>query len=216
MHDIQAKIIELETQSHIIKLTSDFVKNPANKYSPMPNIMGQDGDKNSPIQAYNQILTDRARIIQNSNETNPLVPPMTLQADRLRESVNLSIANLEKATRQSISEMKNKEKLALDNMRRFPNKERDYIELKRRHEITQGIYLVLLQKKEETALNCGLNNERGKVVDAPYVKKKPVAPRKLFAAIGIMLFTIIIPVAWLFISEQTISLFKEYKNREKE
>ncbi|MDR0537733.1 MAG: tyrosine protein kinase [Tannerellaceae bacterium] len=211
--EIQTKIVELETQAHLIRLMSDFVKDPANQYSPMPGLMSQEGDKSSPIQLYNQMLIERARIIQNSNENNPLVPSLTLQSDRLRESVYLSIENLEKATRQSISDMKAKEKILFNTMKSYPGKERSYIELKRRQEIAQGIYLILLQKREETALESGLASERGKIIDAAFVKKKPVAPRKIYAALGIILFTILIPVVWLFIQTQVSSLLGEYRRR---
>jgi uncharacterized protein involved in exopolysaccharide biosynthesis len=213
LSEIQSKITEMETQSHIIRLMSDFIQTPANKYNQMPVLMSQDGEKNSPIQAYNQVLIERARIIQNSNESNPLVANLTLQADKLRESVHLSIENMAKAMQQSINEMKRKEKLLYDTMKRFPNNERDLIELKRQQEIAQGIYLILLQKREETALSNGLQNERARIIDSAYVKKKPIAPRKIYAALALMIFTIVIPVTWIFIRKQTSVLLDEYRSQ---
>ncbi|MDR2498014.1 MAG: tyrosine protein kinase [Tannerellaceae bacterium] len=211
MRDIQTKIIELETQIYLVKLMDEFVKNPANKYTPMPGMMSPDGDKASSIQQYNQALVERARIIQNSNEQNPLVANLTLQADKLRESVFLSIENMQTASAQAIASVKAKERQIFDLMRRIPDKERDYIDLKREQEIVQGIYLILLQKKEETALQEGLNQDKVKIVDPAFVKKKAVAPRKIFAAIFVMLFTLIIPVVWLFCKTQLLEIAAEYR-----
>ena len=44
-----------------------------------------------------------------------------------------------------------------------------------------------------------------------YLKQSPIGPRKLYAAIGMLLFTLVIPVAFLFGREQFSALKKEYK-----
>jgi capsular polysaccharide biosynthesis protein len=69
----------------------------------------------------------------------------------------------------------------------------------------------LLQKREETALNHDLNREKAKILDAAFVKKKIVAPRKLYAAIGMILLTLVVPVGYLFGKEQSKALIKEYR-----
>jgi hypothetical protein len=211
MHEIQVKLIELESQSHLVKMMDEFVKDPANKYNLVPILLSQEGEKGSPIMAYNDVLLERTRVIQNSNKDNPIAKNLTEQADQLRESVFLSISNARKATRQAIDEIKEKEKELFKLMETFPDKERDFIELKRQQEIFQGVYLILLQKKEETALSNDLNRERAKILDAAFVKRKPIAPRKLYAAIGMMILTLVVPVTYLFAKEQSRSLIKEYR-----
>lgn len=210
MKEIQVKLIELESQTHLVKMMDDFVKNPANRYNLVPILLNQEGE-GSPLTAYNNTLVERTRVIQNSNPDNPLALNLTEQADQLRESVFLSISNTREAALQAINEIKKKEKMLFDKMESFPDQERDYVELKRRQEIIQGVYLVLLQKREEAALTQDLNHEKAKIIDAAYVKSKPVAPRKLFAAIGIALLTLFIPVAYLFFKEQITILIEEYR-----
>jgi uncharacterized protein involved in exopolysaccharide biosynthesis len=188
----------------------EFVKNPDNKYNLVPILLNQEGD-GSPLMAYNEILLERTRIIQNSNKDNPLAINLTKQADQLRESVFMSISNARKAIRQAIDDIKEKEKMLFSQMESFPDKERDFIELKRQQEILQGVYLIMLQKREEIALNHDLNREKAKVLDAAFVKSKPIAPRKLYAAIGMLLFTLFISMGYLFCKEQLRILIKEYR-----
>jgi uncharacterized protein involved in exopolysaccharide biosynthesis len=211
MRDIQAKLIELESQTHLVEMMDEFVKNPANKYNLVPILLNQEGEGGSPLTAYNNILVERTRVIQNSNKDNPLALNLTEQADQLRESVFLSISNAQQATRKAINDIKAKERMLFATMESFPDKERDFVELKRQQEIIQGVYLILLQKREETALNQDLNREKAKILDAAFVKSKPIAPRKLFAAIGMMLLTLFIPVAWLFCKEQIAAVIQEYR-----
>ena len=107
--------------------------------------------------------------------------------------------------------MKSKEQLIYDKMNNYPIAERHYVELKRQQEIIQGVYLILLQKREETALILGQAREKARILDSAYVKSKPIAPRKLYAAIGMLIFTLVIPLGYLFIKEQYYSLRDEYK-----
>jgi hypothetical protein len=211
MRDIQTKLIELGSQSHLIQMMDEFVRDPANKYNLVPLLLSSDGERGSSLMEYNAVLMERSRVIQNSNIDNPIVGNLTEQANQLRESVYRAISNAQKATQQSMIELKNKEKSLYKVMRSFPDKERDFIELKRQQEIYQGVYIILLQKREETALTNDLDKERAKIIDAAFVKKKPVAPRKLFAALGMLLFTLVIPVVYLFVKEQLSALLKEYR-----
>jgi hypothetical protein len=86
MKEIQVKLIELEAQSHVVRMLDDFVKNPVNKYAMVPTLLSQETEGSS-IMVYNQILLERTRVIQNSGMNNPLVKPLTEQVDQLRESV---------------------------------------------------------------------------------------------------------------------------------
>ena len=84
--------------------------------------------------------------------------------------------------------------------------------MKRQQEVLQGVYLILLQKREEIALASGHGRDKGLILDSAYVKYIPIGPRKLYAAIFMVVFTILIPVGYLFGKEQICSLITEYKN----
>ena len=81
----------------------------------------------------------------------------------------------------------------------------------RQREIYQGVYLVLLQKREEIVMNVAQGKERARIVDAPYIKSGSVAPRKLYAAIGVILFTFVISVGWLSLKYIVTSIISDLK-----
>lgn len=213
MKELQMKILEFETQSYIVSMMDEFVRDPANKYKIVPQVLSaMEGEKGgSSLSIYNEALVERDRIITNSSVDNPLVTTLNAQIDKLREGVFQSVANAQKSFQMAVNELKGKEKLLLDKMGNVPAIEREAIDFKRQQEIYQGVYLILLQKREDTAMKIGDLKERGRVVDAAFVKSRPVGPRKLFAAIGMMLFTLLIPVAYLFGREQIRGLITEYK-----
>lgn len=212
MRDIQTKIIEAEAQSYMIKLMDSFVKDTTNRYKIIPSLLtvGQDSE-NSPLALYNQALLERERLIRNSGKENPLIPSLTMQIDKLREGVHQMIDNAYQSSQLVINELKEKEKGLFNRMGEVPQQERVYIDYRRQQEILQGMYLILLQKREEIVLSIAQSKEKAKVIDPAFTKPRPVAPRKLFAAIGIIAFTLIITVGWIFIKEQTLDIIAEFK-----
>lgn len=212
MKDIQSKVIDIEAQSHVIDMMDSYVKDPINKYNVVPSLLSaQEGEKGSALSLYNEALIERARLLQNSNEDNPLIGSMEDRITQLRSGVFLSIANARKGLQLTLDDLKNKEKTIYDKMASVPAQERQYIDYKRQQEILQGVYLILLQKREEIALSLGAQKAKARIVDQAYVKKRPVAPRKLFAAIGVFIFTLLIPIGYLFGKEQVSDLIKTYK-----
>lgn len=211
MKDLQSKIVELESQMHAIQFMETFVKNPVNKYNLIPVLMNvQDGEKGGSLSTYNEALIERQRLLQNSKESNPLLTTMDKQLDQMRESVFLTIKNAQRSLNLTIDDLKSKEKLIFDKMGSVPTQEREFLEYKRQQEIFQGVYLILLQKREEAMLKLGKDMDRALVVDTAFVKSLPIGPRKLYAAIGIFLLTLLIPIGYLFCKEQFLSLREEY------
>lgn len=210
MKEIQVKLLELGAKSHAVSLMSDFVKKEENHYNLVPLILDLESGEKNPIVMYNEILLERLRILQNSEKGHPLIETLTQKADELRGNVVLTIENARKSTELAIADLKNKEDMLYARMGSFPLQEREFIDLKRQQEILQGVYLLLLQKREESALAADNEHDRGRVIESPYTKSKPVGPRKLYAAFFIFLFTLVIPVGYLFCKEQFIALKEEY------
>lgn len=212
MKDIRQKLIELESQKHVIDLIDTYVRDPQNKYNLIPALLtAQEGEKGGAISSYNEALIERERIRRTSKAGNPLLEGIDKQIDKLRESVHLTIGNAKKSLEFSLSDLKKKENEIFAKMGNVPTNEREYLDFKRQQEILQGVYLILLQKKEEVALSLGQNRDRGQIIDYAYVKKSPIGPRKLFAAIFMVFFTILIPIGYLACKEQVIALIEEYK-----
>ena len=213
MKDLKIRIIEFETQTALIELMEAFVKDPANKYNLVPSLFISPQDtEGSPVSLYNKTLLEREIAIKNSgSEDNPKVADLTIQADKMRESVYNMIDNYHQSmviTRKKLEERENE---LLIRMANVPEQQRIYVDYVRQQEIFQGVYLILLQKREEIALAIGQNIEKAKIIDAAYVMKKPVQPRKLYAAIGVILLTFILSVSWIFAKDTWLSLIEEFK-----
>ncbi|MDH6313534.1 tyrosine-protein kinase Etk/Wzc [Parabacteroides sp. PFB2-10] len=212
MQDIQIKLIELQTEIQVIHMLDDYVKDPANRYNLVPMLLSaKDGESGGAIAAYNEKLLERSQLLKSAKLENPLIGQLTGQVDQLRESVKATIANARSGLNFVIDDLHNKETLIYEKMGEVPSLEREYIEYKRQQEIYQGVYLLLLQKREDIALAQGELKPRSRVIDTAFVKKKSIAPRKLYAAIFIFLFTLLVPVLYLAMKNVMVDLIKELK-----
>lgn len=216
MKDLQVKLIDAEAQSHMIKLMDSFVKDTTNRYKIIPSLLsnGQDAETN-PFTLYNQAILERERLIKNSGEENPLLPSLDVQLDKLREGVYRMIDNAYQSAQLAINELKEKEQSLFNRMGEIPQQERIYVDYKRRQEILQGIYLILLQKREEVVLSIAQTKEKARIIDPAFNKPRPIAPRKLYAAIGIIFFTLLITVGWIYGKKQITELIQEFQKANK-
>jgi uncharacterized protein involved in exopolysaccharide biosynthesis len=121
------------------------------------------------------------------------------------------IDNAYQSAQLFIDDLRSREQSMLSRMGEVPEQERVYVDYRRQQEILQGVYLLLLQKREEILLSIGQPTDKAKVMDAAFTKPRPVAPRKLFAAMGLVAFTLLITVGWLFAKEQVTSLIQELR-----
>ncbi len=78
-------------------------------------------------------------------------------------------------------------------MRSIPQKEREYVGIKRQQSIKEGLYLYLLQKREETALGYAATVTDSRLVDAPQASYNPIKPMKALVWLGSGLGGLLLP-----------------------
>ena len=212
--ELQKQMVEIEVQSRQMDMLDEYARNPENKYKTIPALYSaKDGEKGA-VGEYNKAMVDRERFLQNSNEDNMMSRNATIAVDKLREGVFVMIENARKTMANTLTDLKEKERQLLSNMKSIPEKEREYRVLMRNQEILQAFYVMMLQKKEETILSLGKQTDLAKVIETPYIKKKPLGPRKLFAGIGMLIFTLVGAVGYLFFKDLLVSIKEEFKRVE--
>ena len=211
--ELQTTMIETEIQLYHIEFLDQYVKDPENKYKAVPSFLSSEGEKGT-VAEYNKAIAEQERILSVSNEYNESYLNAKVKADLLREAVHVSIENAMNSTAKALDELKSKEKQLLSKMKSIPEKEREYVNLVRDQDILQGIYLILLQKKEETLMSLGKQMDRARFIEPAYIKKKPLGPRKLYAGIGMLVLTLVLPVGYLFAKSLFIAIREEYRHTE--
>ena len=109
----------------------------------------------------------------------------TLQASVRNEKNNLQIAQKDLLS-------KNTENAA--HIRAIPRQEREYTEIKRQQGVKEGLFLFLLQKKEEKFLNMSVVEPIAKLIDNVHGSGGPVSPKKSLILLLSFVAGLIIPI----------------------
>ena len=203
---------DAEMKAYSIDLLDNYIKDPENKNKAIPSVFSVNEGEKGVIVEYNKAILERERILMNSNESNLMAQLANTQVEVFRESVIAMIGNARESINKELAALKSQEDELIKKFKSVPEKEREYVGFVRDQEILHGMYLLMLQKREETVISMGKQLERARLIEPPYIKKKPVAPRKLYAGIGIILLTLVVPVGYLFAKDLFISIKAEYKN----
>ena len=194
------RLISAETQFSVISIIEDFLQAPENRYAVVPMSLGIDEESAvGSLLAYNELLKKRLKLLRSTNPGNPIIESMNEQVDATRQSVLMTIQSIKRGIEYARNDLREQEKTFNDRIKGMPKQEREYIAIKRQQEIKQALYLYLLQQQEDNALKLALENPKAQIIDNAYVNSRPVKPMKKLIAAAALLFTIILPIVYLYV-----------------
>ncbi len=168
--DLDQKLADANTQVALMKSIEESMKQPNGKYETLPaNIGISDPTVNELINAFNQLALQRNRLLRSASETSPTVTPITSQMDELNNTIkramNQSKRNLE-IQRNSVASQYGKYQGLIQ---ASPEQERILTQIGRQQDVKSGLYLMLLQKREENSISLAATADKGKLIDDPVV-----------------------------------------------
>ncbi len=83
-----------------------------------------------------------------------------------------------------------------------PEQERVLTQIGRQQEVKSGLYLMLLQKREENSISLAATADKGKVIDAPSLEGK-VSPKNPIIMLIALVLGIAIPAGILFLRDSS-------------
>lgn len=158
-NEVSKSIKNLTTQQGVASMIFDYFATPANGNKLVPSSLGlNDGTLASLVTQYNELQLKKER------ETPLVAPNSTVMQD-----LNTQLANLKSSILESISNINKNLQLQENNLRQqnsqykgflssLPHDERVLQEIKRKQTVTEGLYLYLLQKREEAAISSTASN----------------------------------------------------------
>lgn len=195
-------LFEAEKQIRLGKFISEHLIDKEKEYALIPiNIGLENGGLASLSQSYNEIVTERNRIVHSTNKLNPVILNLDAQLKGLKNNIQLSLNNYLETLKITKQELEFQDREINSRIASIPEKERQYRSIARQQELKESLYLFLLQKYEETSLSLAATSSNSRVIDNAYGERKPVAPvGKVILLIGLII-GVVIPMVTIYIKE---------------
>lgn len=193
------KLNEANTQVALLDELTKYMNEPSNRHQPIPSNVGlNDASATSLINKYNEIALQRNQLLHSASESSPTVTPLTSQLDDLQASIKRAMSQARAGLniqRNSIASQQGKYQGQISNT---PEQERILTQIGRQQEVKSGLYLMLLQKREENSISLAATADKGKLIDNPVFAGK-VTPKDSIILMIAFCLGLAIPALILFL-----------------
>ncbi len=203
--EYEKKRAENSTQLRLVQFLASYANNPDHAYEVLPvNVGLSDTGLAELINRYNEMLLERKRLLRSSSETNPVVVNLDASIRAMRSNVLTTINSVQRGLAITQADLERQAGKYAGRITNAPGQERQLVSISRQQEIKAGLYLMLLQKREENAITLASTANNARIVDEALADAVPVSPKGKMIYLVALIVGIAFPVAVIYL----IELFK--------
>lgn len=198
--EYQKASAEKETEQRIVGMLNDYLKNPSNASDVIPVNLGiQDQTLARQVATYNEEIQTLNRLLRTEgNELNPVVVKLNNDIEILWNQIGTHVQQMydELGTqRQSIEEQHT---LYNQKIEQTPAQERALTNYSRQQEVKSGLYLMLLQKREENYISLASVATKARIIDSPKATGQ-VSPKASVIWLIALVAGIVLPIGFIWL-----------------
>jgi len=196
--EYEKKRVENQTQINLVMDLQRYMQ--GNEYEVLPSNIGlQDAASAGAIDRYNEMLVERKRLLRTSTENNPTIINLDTSIRAMRSNVQATLdATLKglQITKEDLAREANRYSRRINDA---PTQERQFVSIARQQEIKAGLYLMLLQKREENAITLAATANNAKTIDEALADDNPVSPKRMMVYLAALVLGAGIPVGIIYL-----------------
>lgn len=197
--EYEQKRAENATQLRLVEFLKEYIERPENRMEIIPaNIGLSDNGLSTLIGQYNEMLTERKRLLRTSSESNPAVVNLDTSLEATRKNIQTSVASVLKGLEITRNDLNREAAQFANRISNAPQQEKELLSISRQQEIKASLYLMLLQKREENAITLAATANNGRMVEEPLAGGIVGPNGKLFYLVALIL-GLGIPVAVIYL-----------------
>ena len=186
--EYEQKRAENATQLRLVEFLKEYIERPENRMEIIPaNIGLSDNGLSTLIGQYNEMLTERKRLLRTSSESNPAVVNLDTSLEATRKNIQTSVASVLKGLEITRNDLNREAAQFANRISNAPQQEKELLSISRQQEIKASLYLMLLQKREENAITLAATANNGRMVEEPLAGGIVGPNGKLFYLVALIL-----------------------------
>lgn len=196
---VDTKLFDLENQISLSKYLEDYVK-PEASFMLLPLDIGISNSKiNEQVSKYNQFFLERDKLLVSGGPNNPAVTLVTGKMLDLKATILESIRVYKQELMTSLVNINGEQSQNETLFGTIPEKEKIIRSILRQQGIKESLYLLLLKKREEAAINLAITAPSIKVVEFANSNSGPISPNRNLIYLIALILGILIPFSLLYI-----------------
>ena len=196
--EYEKKRVENQTQINLVVDLQRYLQGA--EYEVLPSNVGlQDAGVAGAIDRYNEMVSERNRLLRTSTESNPAIVNLNASIRAMRGNIQTTLDAMLKGleiTRADLAREANRYSRRISDA---PTQERQFVSIARQQEIKSGLYLMLLQKREENAIVLAAIANNAKIIDEAQADGAPISPKRMTIYLAALVFGMGIPVGIIYL-----------------
>ncbi|MFC2622114.1 MAG: GumC family protein, partial [Prevotella denticola] len=199
-NESELKLADIQTQIELFSTIAQEVESSSRNLSQViPSNVGLDDQSStSLINKYNELVLERNRLLRSASENSPVVEPLTAQIRELNGNIRRAISTARQNLQIQRDALAAQVSKFNEQVAETPQQERMLTQIGRQQEVKSGLYLMLLQKREENSISLAATADKGKLIDDPQLVGK-ISPKSAIIMLIALLLGLAIPALVIFL-----------------
>lgn len=151
------------------------------------------------IDKYNDLILKQQKLLKSVGENDPSVLALRSAQVDLKNNIKASLSTYKKVLQSKVSAVSQISASQTNQYAALPFQEKAIRSIERQQEIKETLYIILLQKREEAAVNLAITNPSIKMVDYAKASDEPVSPKRAIVYLAALLFGVGLPLGLLYL-----------------
>ena len=200
--EYEKKRVENRTQISLLEDLRKYIR--GNEYEVLPSNVGlQDAALVATIERYNEMLVERKRLLRTSTENNPAIVNLDTSIRAMKSNVQATLDGTLQGMLITKADLDREANRFSRRISDAPGQERQFVSIARQQEIKAGLYLMLLQKREENAIALAATANNAKIIDEAIADDIPVSPKRKIIYLIALVLGVGIPVGIIYLNGLT-------------
>ncbi|SMP15421.1 GumC family protein [Chryseobacterium profundimaris] len=165
----------------------------------MPSNLGLNPSLEQSIAQYNQLLISKNKTLKQATNENPAVIEMNREIASLKDIIRDNIREQKDAVKATISQLQNQITTSNNVIEKVPGQSKVYRGIERQQNLKEQLFLFLLQKREENAINLSVDVPKAKIVNPAFTNDIPVSPKRSIILMGGLFIGLLLPFAIFYV-----------------
>ncbi|MDC1505101.1 polysaccharide biosynthesis tyrosine autokinase [Winogradskyella sp.] len=196
----EQELVTVEAQFLVLDFIKKTIELPLESLEILPNFINDDGvNINAEIKAYNALVFEMDRLKTNAKANNPVFIELQAELESLKNNLKVSLALFRLQLTTTKNELTEKNTAYNASLLEIPSMEMYMRNIERQQQIKETLYLFLLQKREEAAINKAITEPTMQVVEYASSWWDPVFPNPKNLYGMALLLGLAIPIAIIYL-----------------